>query len=160
MKKLFVLVVVFLLAACGGIGGSSNLETFDNSKLKEELKEGAFQPRLPTNTPFKVTDTQVIHPPNQDTRLMIDFMSYGDNEKIKNTMGLVAVNGKNVESSMLEFEEVEIGEITGQYAVNGAEAMILKWSEDGISYSLTYYGKQSEKEVKKEELIDTAESFE
>lgn len=160
MKKLFVLFSILFLAACGSSGASNNLEDFDNSRLKEELKEVAFQPQLPTNTPFKVTETQVNHPPNQDTVLMIDFMSYGDDDKIKNTMSLMAVNGENIDDAIMEFEEVEIGDITGLYAVNDAEAMILKWEEAGISYTLTFYGKQSEKEITKEDLIDTAASFE
>ncbi|WP_409250643.1 DUF4367 domain-containing protein [Bacillus sp. SCS-153A] len=160
MRNLLVFVGILFLAACGNIVDSSGLEDFDNSSLKQELKEKPFQPQLPTKTPFKVSDTQVIHLPNQDTVLMIDFMSYRDNERIKNTMGLMVVNGKNVESSNMEFEDVKIGDIKGKYAVNSADAMILKWTKDGISYDLTYFGKQSEKEITKADLIKTAESFE
>jgi hypothetical protein len=160
VKKLFVFFAIMFLAACGNSGASNGLEDFDNSSLKEELKEEAFEPQLPTNTPFKVTDTEVTHPPNQDSVLMIDFTSYGDDDKIKNTMSLMAVNGKNIDDAIMEFEDVEIGAITGQYAVNDAEAMILKWEEGGISYNLAFYGKQSEQDVTKEELIKTAESFE
>jgi hypothetical protein len=60
----------------------------------------------------------------------------------------------------LDLEDVEIGGITGKYAVNDADAMILKWTEDGVSYGLTFFGKQSEKEISKEELIETGVSFE
>jgi hypothetical protein len=157
LKKLFVFVVIFFLAACGNSGTSSNLEDFDNSNLKEELSAKAFQPKLPTKTPFEVTDAQVSNAPNQDTVLTIDFTNSGESS---NYMGLMAVNGKNVESSKMEFEEVKIGDIKGKYAVNNAGTMILKWTENGISYDLTYFGKQSEKEITKEELIKTAESFE
>lgn len=161
MKKVMMLIAIIFLAGCGSSGDSSGLEDFDHSSLKEKLKEEAFQPQLPTETPFEVTDTQVTHPPNQDTVLMIDFMSYRDDGKIKNTMSLMAVNAKSVDDAILKFEEVTIGDITGQYVVNNAGAMILKWTKDGIAYNLTCYsGEISEEDVTKEELIQTAESFE
>ncbi|WP_113926877.1 DUF4367 domain-containing protein [Bacillus sp. P14.5] len=161
MKKIFVIIAVIFLTACGNSGASGGLEDFDHSRLKEELEEEAFQPQLPAKTPFEVTETQVTHPPNQDTVLMIDFMSYRDDNKIKNSMSLMAVNVKSVDDAILKFEEVKIGDITGKYTVNDAGAIILKWNKEGIAYNLTFYGgKVSEAEVTKEELILTAESFE
>jgi hypothetical protein len=155
-KRLFLLFVnVLLLAGCGG--GNSSLNTFDNTELKKEMEELAFQPKLPTKTPFEVTGTDVRHPPSSDDIIIVDFISSGEKN---NHMGLMVANGKNVESSNLDFEDVEIEDNTGKYAVNDADAMILKWTEDGVSYSLTFFGKQSEKEVTKEELIETAVSFE
>jgi hypothetical protein len=156
MKKLFVFVVFLFLAACGNSGDSSSLESFDNSNLKEELNREAFQPMLPTKTPFEVIDAQVSHPPNQDNVLMIDFMSSGKS----NHMGLMVVVGKNIESSLMGFEEVKIGDLKGKYAVKDTEAKILKWTEDGISYDLTYFEKQSKEDITKKELIKMAESFE
>ncbi|WP_409253319.1 DUF4367 domain-containing protein [Bacillus sp. SCS-153A] len=157
MKKILFLLLlnVLLLAACGSV--NSSLKNFDNTELKKEMEELAFQPKLPTKTPFEVTETDFRHPPSSDDIIMVDFMSFGDSN---NHMSLMVVNGKNVESSNMDFEDVEVGDTTGKYAVNDADAMILKWTEDGISYDLTFFGKQSEKEVTKEELIETAESFE
>ncbi|MEI5909642.1 DUF4367 domain-containing protein [Bacillus spongiae] len=161
MKKTFVFLTVLFLTACANFGAFSSLEDFDNSSLKEELKGMAFQPKLPTITPFKVTDTQVIYDENQDNLMVIDFMSLDESDnRVNNRMSLEAFNGGNIEERNMRREEVEIGEITGRYKVNDAEAMILEWDKDGIYYSLIFYGKQSEKEVTKEELIKTAESFE
>lgn len=88
---------------------------------------------------------------------MVDFLS---SDQSSNQLSLMAVNGENIDSSDMVFEEVEIDDISGQYAVNDEDVMILKWSENGISYNLTYYGEETDHKVTKEELIQTAASFE
>ncbi|EDL66620.1 hypothetical protein [Bacillus sp. SG-1] len=158
MKRfLFLFLTLSLMLAACSSGASGSLESFDASDLRSDLEEMSFQPQLPTLVPFEVTDTDLRKPPSSENALMVDFLS---SDQSSNQLSLMAVNGENVESSEMVFEEVEIDDITGQYAVNDEDVMILKWSENGISYNLTYYGEETDHKVTKEELIQTAASFE
>ncbi len=71
----------------------------------------------------------------------------------------MTINGGTVQSDM-EFEVVKIGGKKGKYAVNDSRVMMLNWTENDIHYRLAYYGQQSEKEITKKDLIETAMSFE
>jgi predicted CopG family antitoxin len=62
--------------------------------------------------------------------------------------------------SDMKFEKVEIGDLKGQYSVNDVKTKILRWKENDLEYSLIYYGHQSDKELSKEDLIETAKAFE
>ena len=157
MRRLFFLLLAIPLMLLGCSSGSDvTLHSFDNSVLKEQTKEQSFQPELPTKVPFKVTDAQFSPPPKQDTVLTFDFYSQGESN---NHLSLMVVKGK-IASTEREFEEVEIGDEKGGYAVNGAGAQILKWSKGDVDYALTYFAKQSDDQISKEQLIETAKSFE
>ena len=158
MKRfLFLFVTLSLILVGCSSGANGSLESFDATDLRTELDEMSFQPQLPTLVPFEVTDTDLRKPPSSDNVLMVDFLS---SDQSSNQLSLMAVNGENIDSSDMVFEEVEIDDISGQYAVNDEDVMILKWSENGISYNLTYYGEETDHKVTKEELIQTAASFE
>ncbi|MGG4166409.1 DUF4367 domain-containing protein [Rossellomorea vietnamensis] len=159
MKRLlfFLLVIPIFLFGCnnGENGNNSSLNDFDNTELKEQLKDQDFQPKLPSKTPIAVENAQFDPPVEGREVLTFDF--FGE----ESHLGLMTVRGKKVSnSSDIEYEEVEIGELKGKYGVNDAGVMNLYWTDDKTYYRLTYYGKQSEKEITKEELIATAESFE
>ncbi|WP_456270970.1 DUF4367 domain-containing protein [Bacillus sp. AK031] len=156
MKKVLFMLTITILILFGCSSSNSTLHNFDTSQLEKEMDTLSFQPKLPTKIPFEETNAQFSQPPSSENIITIDFMSTGEST---NHLGLMIVNGKSVESSDLEFEEVTIGNNKGKYAVNNAGAMIVKWTDNNISYDLGYYGQQSDKEITKEELIETAESF-
>ncbi len=154
-----VFVVLLVLAGCSTSG---NLYDYDDTKLKEGLEERAFQPRVPTKLPFD--DGQAdLNPPielgegQDDTVIMIDFTSSGEGNR--NLMGLEIVKDIDVHSDM-EYETVDIGELKGQFAETEAGNMVLNWKEDNMNYTLSYYKEQSDTEITKEDLIETAKSFE
>ena len=158
MKKLIVVLLTIPLFLIGCSGGTqSTLADFDHTQLKKQIEDQGFQPKLPAKMPFEGAKAEFSPPPNQQEVLIFDFFSHG--EENNNHLGLMIVNGKKGSSNM-EFEDVSIGDLKGKYAVNNAEAQTLRWKDGEIEYSLTYYGKQSDKEVSKEELIETAKSFE
>ncbi|WP_064092927.1 hypothetical protein [Rossellomorea aquimaris] len=158
MKKIIILLLTIplLLLGCSS-GTQSTLVDFDHAQLKKQIEVQGFQPKLPAKMPFEGAKAEFSPPPNQQDVLIFDFFSHG--EENKNHLGFMIVNGKNSSSDM-EFEDVSIGDIKGKYAVNNGDAQILRWKDGDIEYSLTYYGKQSDKEVSKGELIETAKSFE
>jgi hypothetical protein len=153
----WLLVISVLLMSCSNAdgGNDSSLHDFDNSDLREQLNQQDFKPKLPSKTPIEVKDAQ-FDPPIAGHEI-VTFDLYGEGSH----MGLMMVRGKEVSNrSDNEYEEVEIGDVKGEYGVDDAGVMHLDWTDDRIHYRLTYYGEQSEKEITKEELIETAESFE
>ncbi|MBM7602428.1 DUF4367 domain-containing protein [Metabacillus litoralis] len=161
MKKIGFMLLPILLLVIGCSGGTS-LTEFDNTKLKEELNDQAFQPKLPTKLPFEVEEAAFTTPPQEQQPsniLSFDFFGSGDENGKGNHLSLMAVNGGKVESN-IEYEDVKIGDLNGSYEVNDEEEMILNWSENDIHYRLTFYVQQSDNELTKEELIETAKSFE
>lgn len=157
MRKLFIILItlsVFLIG-CNSTN-STSLPEFENSTLKEKIKDAEFQPKLPTKLPFDASKAEFNPPPNSDDTLIFDFTSEGEDKN--NHLGLKVVKGKKI-SRDNKGEEVEIGDNSGFYAENDADTQTLTWQEEEISYTLTYFGNQSYKEISKEELIKTAESF-
>ncbi|WP_221567891.1 DUF4367 domain-containing protein [Alkalihalobacillus sp. TS-13] len=126
MKKWLsmVFIVVLILAGCSSDG---SLYDYDNTKLKEELEERAFQPKVPTKLPFGEGQAD-LNPPielgegKDDTVIMIDFTS--SEEGNRNLMGLEIVNDLDVHPDM-EYETVDIGELKGQFAENETGNMVL-----------------------------------
>jgi hypothetical protein len=157
MRKFFVILITLslLLLGCNSTN-STALTEFDNSQLKEKIKDAKFQPKLPTKLPFEVSNAEFNPPPNSGDTLIFDFTSEGEDNN--NHLGLKIVKGKII-STDNKGEKVEIGDNDGRYAENDADTQTLTWQEEEISYSLTYFGNQSDKEISKEELIKTAESF-
>lgn len=161
MKKIVFMFLLLLLLLIGCSGGTS-LTEFDHTKLKEEINDQAFQPKLPTKLPFEIEEAVFTPPPKEQQPsniLSFDFFGSGDEDGKGNHLSLIAVNGGKVESNK-EYEDVKIGDLKGSYAVKDEEEMILNWSENDIHYRLTFYVQQSENEVTKEELIETAKAFE
>lgn len=161
MKKILVMLLPILLLVLGCSAGTS-LTEFDNTKLKEEINDQAFQPELPTKLPFEIEEAVFTIPPQEQQPsniLSFDFFGSEDENGKGNHLSLMAVNGGKVESN-IEYEDVKIGDLKGNYAVNDEEEMILNWSENDIHYRLTFYVQQSENEVTKDDLIETAKSFE
>ncbi len=161
-KMLFILIAIpFLLLGCSNLSKNSQLSEFDNSDLKTKLEDQAFQPKLPSKLPFEVEQAEFTPPPKDYMPVTIHFLSSrnGNGDHLE----LLIFNhkdGGNVQHSGVKFEDVKIGDIKAKYAVNDSEAMMLNWTEDDIFYGLTYYGKQSDTEITKEDLIETAKSFE
>ncbi|MGP4081110.1 DUF4367 domain-containing protein [Pseudalkalibacillus sp. R45] len=161
MKKWLSMVsmLVLILAGCNSSG---SLYDYDNTKLKEELEERDFQPRVPTKLPFDEGQADLnpsieLGEGQDDTVIMIDFTSSGEADR--NLLGLEIVKDVEVDSDM-EYETVDIGELKGQFADNEAGNMVLNWKEGNINYTLSYYKEQSDTEITKEHLIETAKSFE
>ncbi|PGY12642.1 DUF4367 domain-containing protein [Bacillus sp. AFS031507] len=158
MTKKFLFLLAFVpLLLMGCTASGSNLYEFDHSKLKEQVKDQEFQPELPSKLPLENMKASFSPIPDQADVQTFDFFTNGKGNK--NHLELLVVN-KKASSSNLKFEEVEIGDLNGQYAVNDEKAQILRWKENNLEYTLTYYGQQSDKELSKEDLIETAKSFE
>jgi hypothetical protein len=162
-KILFLLVTIpLLLMGCSssGTSGNTKLNDFDNTQLKAKLEDAAFQPQLPTKMPIEIKQADFTPPPKEHMPLSIHFYGSGNgNGDHLELMVFNNQNGEGVHNSGVNFEEVKIGDIKGKYGVNDSEAMMLNWTEDDNYYALTYYGQQSDTEITKEDLIETAKSF-
>ncbi|WP_226666268.1 DUF4367 domain-containing protein [Metabacillus litoralis] len=161
MKKIFIILLPILLLVMGCSGGK-NLIDFDHTKLKEEIKEQSFQPKLPSNLPFDVEEAIFTPPPKEQqpsSILTFDFFGPENESGNKDHLSLMTVKGGKVESD-LEYEDVKIGDLKGKYALNDGKEMILNWIEDDVYYVLTFYVQQSDTKISKEDLIKTAKSFE
>ncbi|MFD1020981.1 DUF4367 domain-containing protein [Thalassobacillus hwangdonensis] len=156
MKKLIFMVISISVIFTGCVGDDVALHKFDNENLLNQLENESFQPKLPTKLPFKASHAQFTRPPNQTNLISIDIFS--DDEK-SDHLSMMVVKGDMESVSQSGFEQVEIGNIQGYYVKNQAGAMLLYWTDNSIDYQMTYFSPQSESEVTKEELIETAESF-
>ncbi|UOY92411.1 DUF4367 domain-containing protein [Ectobacillus sp. JY-23] len=154
MKKVLVafLLASSLIVACSK--GNNDLQNFDKTKLVSEVKKAEFQPKLPTQMPFQVKSTDVSSLGTQKNVMTIMFVGEGGEQ-----MGLQIVKGNVEYADDLKRETIKIGSKEGYYVKNDAGAQMLNWKDNGISYDLTYFSKQSKKEISKEQLIGVAESF-
>ncbi|WP_044022439.1 DUF4367 domain-containing protein [Bacillus sp. SG-1] len=153
MKKLFVFVTILFLAACGNSGASSNLEDFDNSDLKEGLQEEAFQSELPTKLPFAVRGATFTPTPGDQRELRQTFQFDGVDGQfmdLRTNSGEVHFTGTDND------EQVKIGDHDGTIGETENGSLSLHWKDGDLTYHLMANGD----EVTKEELIETAESFE
>ncbi|WP_421383406.1 DUF4367 domain-containing protein [Bacillus salacetis] len=153
MKKLFILVTILFLAACGNSGASSNLEDFDNSNLKDDLQEEAFQSELPTKMPFEVKGATFTPTPGDQREVMQTFQFEGVDGQfmdLKTNSGEVHFSGTDND------EQVEIGDHEGTFGKTENGSLSLHWEDGDLTYHLMANGD----EVTKEELIETAGSFE
>ena len=154
-KKLLILLPIILLLFAGCSSNGSNLYEFDNSILKEQVKDNGFQPKLPTKLPFENVKASFDSLPDQTDIKTFEFFSSrkGNN----NHLGLLVVKGKEGQSNS-KFEEVKIGERKGQYFVS-KEEQTLRWKDRDLEYTLIYYTEQSNMKLSKADLIETAKSF-
>ena len=162
MKSLlsFILVTFLLLSGCS-LGKADGLNAYDNTSLQNKLKDEAYQPNLPAQLPFQAENTNFEPTPTTgDTEAVYNFIFSGEGKSIE----LMTLNGKSIHMNM-EMKEVDIGNLEGKYAEkkmerSGETIKYLTWKQDGIVYKLTAANKKSEKSISKEDLINTAESFE
>ena len=98
MKKILFLLFVNMLLITGCVSDTSGLKPFDKElELKEQMKELTFQPKLPTKIPFKVTGTDLRHPPSTKDIMVIDFIS---SDEKKNQLSLLIANEKKAKVRM------------------------------------------------------------
>ncbi len=154
MKRFSVLIIMLCLVVFGCSKNNPNLIKFDNSKLSSQLKESTYHPKLPTQLPFEVKSAQADIQPNEGKVITI-YIVGKDGEQ----MGISIVNRKVEYGDNLKREKVKFGNKKGSYTKNDAGSMTLEWVDSGIHYDLTYFSKQSKKDISKEDLIDTAKSF-
>ena len=154
MKKIMILLLVISILCLGCSNESKNLHNFDKSKLSSQLKEASFKPKLPTELPFEVKNAKAEMLKSQSNIINIFFVGKNGEQ-----MSLQIVKGKVNYSDDLKREKVVIGKNKGSYVKNDAGAMMLEWKDNGIHYDLTYFSKQSGKEIDKSDLIQTAKSF-
>jgi hypothetical protein len=154
MKKLLLSLVTIMLIATGcGTSTGSNLQDVDVSNIKEEIKDEAFQSKLPTKIPFELDSATYSPVPEGQRDMMQTFQFTGvDGEFID----LKTYSGKVMEEGSQESEEVTIGDIKGKYIKNENGANGVIWKEDGLEYHLM----AKEGDATKDELIEMAESFE
>lgn len=160
MKKIIVSLLLcmplFIIGCSNGSQGKDALHTYGHQDLALKLEKEPFQSKLPTKMPFKVVDTGFEPSPIEPERERVQsFDFYGDD---KEHISLMVVNGGSV-SSKAEFEQVESGDFTGEYAVNDSEEKLLKWKDGKKHYRITFYAFTTDTEVTKEDLINTAKSF-
>lgn len=152
MKKILVLLTILVLSACGN-GASSSLEDFDNSNLKKDSKDKAFQSELPTRTPFEVESATFTPGPEGQEDLRQTFGFYGVDGEF---MNLITYSGKVNFSGTDNSEQVEIGGNEGTFGEAENGSLSLHWEDGDLTYNLLADGE----EVTKEELIEMANSFE
>ena len=102
MKKILVMLLPILLLVLGCSAGTS-LTEFDNTKLKEEINDQAFQPELPTKLPFEIEEAVFTIPPQEQQPsniLSFDFFGSEDENGKGNHLSLMAVNGGKFESNI------------------------------------------------------------
>jgi hypothetical protein len=153
-KKLLILLAFVLLLLVGCNANSSKLYKFDNSTLKSQVKDLEFIPKLPSKLPFENVKATFSSPPDQGDLQTFDFFTSGKGNN--NFLELLVINNKEGFSGS-KFEEVKIGEIKGKYF---KKTQTLRWKDKNLEYSLMYHGEQSDKKLSKEDLIETAKSFE
>jgi hypothetical protein len=152
VKKLIVFLAVLLLTACGN-DASSNLEKFDHSKLEEDIKDEAYQSKLPTGFPFEIESASYTPVPENQRDTMQTFQFYGINgEYIELRTNSGEVHFSGIEGS----EQVSVNNHDGTFGETENGSLSLHWEDGDITYHLMAKGD----EVTKEELIATAESFE
>ncbi|GEN52622.1 hypothetical protein [Halobacillus faecis] len=157
MKKLlFIIALPMVLFGCNSQDG---LQGFDSKELNQKLGDVSFQPKLPTELPFEVKQADFSQPPEvQQSVNTLNFDFYGEG---KEHLSLLTVNGGEVSStSEEEYQDVEIGSVSGAYFAHDSGDQTLRWKEEDIHYVLKFMGDQSETDVSKEDLIKTAEAFE
>ncbi|WP_201714633.1 DUF4367 domain-containing protein [Rossellomorea arthrocnemi] len=155
MKRIIFLLLALPLFLMGCNQGSSNLEEYNQSELKEKVSKQNLQPKLPTKLPFELVESSFDAGPSgkESKKIIIDF--YGEKNE---HLGFVASSKVNL-SSDLEQENVDIGEVKGKYAENENGVKYLMWKDGEINYTLQYFSQASETKIEKQELIDTAKSF-
>lgn len=153
MKKLFLFVGILFLAACSDSGASSNLKDFDHSNLKEDLQDETLQSELPTKTPFEVEGATFTPTPGDQRETIQTFQFHGVNDEL---MDLKTFNGEANFSGTDNDEQVEVGENEGTIGETENGSLSLHWKDGDLTYHLMANGD----EVTKDELIETAESFE
>jgi hypothetical protein len=153
LKKFLIFVLILFLAACGNSGASSNLEDFDNLSLKEDLQEEAFQSELPTKMPFDVEGATFTPTPGDQREIIQSFQFHGVDDEF---MDLQTYSGEAHFSGTDNDEQVEIGDNEGTFGEYENGSFGLRWKDGDLTYRLMAKGD----EVTKEELIETAESFE
>ncbi|WP_409250609.1 DUF4367 domain-containing protein [Bacillus sp. SCS-153A] len=152
MKKLFLLIGILFLTACGNSGASADLEDFNHSNLKESLQEEAFQSKLPTRTPFEVEGATFTPTPGDQRETIQTFQFHGVDDEF---MDLKTYSGEAHFSGNQDDEQVNIGENEGTFGETENGSLSLYWQDGNLTYHLMANGE----EVTKEELIATAESF-
>jgi hypothetical protein len=153
LKKFFMFVVLLFLAACGNSGASSNLEDFDNSSLKEDLQEESFQSELPTKMPFEVEGATFTPSPGDQREIIQSFQFHGVDDEF---MDLTTYSSEANFSGTDDDEQVEVGGNEGTFGEAENGSLRLLWKDGDLTYRFMAKGE----EVTKEELIETAESFE
>lgn len=153
MKKLFVFVGILFLAACSDSGALSNLKDFDHSNLKEDLQDETFQSELPTKTPFEVKGATFTPTPGDQRETIQTFQFHGVNDEF---MDLKTFSGEANFSGTDNDEQVEVGENEGTIGETENGSLSLHWKDGDLTYHLMANGD----DVTKDELIETAESFE
>lgn len=162
MKKFFSVLVIFLfcITGCGthGAGGSAQgLTKYDNTELKAQLKDAAFQPKLPTKMPIGVNETTVQY--SDDNKVGIVFEGPGKENNKAYRISLDISKGEGNYGSPGNSKEVDIGGIKGQYGEGNPRLRTITWREDGISYYLLLQYNKSEFALSEKELINIAKSF-
>ncbi|MEW4306006.1 DUF4367 domain-containing protein [Rossellomorea marisflavi] len=153
MKKALILIMGLLfLTACGN-SASSSLEEYDNSDLKNDIQNEPFQSELPTKLPFEVDSATFTPAPGEQSKTMQTFQFEGVDGQfmdLKTNSGEVNFSGTDND------ESVEIGDNEGTFGETKNGSLSLHWKDGDLTYQLMAKGDK----VTKEELIETAKSFE
>ncbi|WP_079478916.1 DUF4367 domain-containing protein [Halobacillus salinus] len=154
-----VMIVLFVLAGCANTNASEGVP-YDSESLQTQLEDQSYQPKLPTQFPFEISEVKFSAAPTENEEKVFDFTFIGEGEAVE----LMTFNGESINLDV-ETEAVEIGSIEGQYAeqeVNdmGTTVRRLVWKEDGVVYNMSSADDQENDGASKEELIQIAESFE
>ncbi|GGF26879.1 hypothetical protein GCM10010954_27400 [Halobacillus andaensis] len=156
VQRLFFVTMLVFLVGCSD-GSADDLEPFDHSALEEELNAESFQPKLPAQLPYEVEDYNYTPGPmsQKDTLLNFEFIGKGPT-----IIELMTTKGDINYGDDVATEQVEVGDTQGEYGESKDESSKrLVWKEDDISYELKYFMEGSEKNITKDELIQSAESF-
>ncbi|WP_430789828.1 hypothetical protein VBD025_04865 [Virgibacillus flavescens] len=173
MKKvipILILSLLFLTVGCSPVNSSENdndkLENNKNNKhlvdaeWKKEIKELdlKFNPKLPTTMPIPIKKAEFSPLPHRPIDvIVVDFY-----EESGAHISVMITNGGRGRSS-IDYEHVKIGNLDGKYFESDSDSEMVKkelrWKENDLHYTLTFYQVRSSVDITKKDLITTAKSF-
>ncbi|MEI5908041.1 DUF4367 domain-containing protein [Bacillus spongiae] len=151
MKKLLFLLVTMMVLLIGCSNGS-DLQEYEHSSLKDDLKGEPFQAKLPTKLPFEVELATFTPAPTEEQKESIQTFQF---DGINGELLDMKAFKNEVDYGEIDKEEVTIGGETGYYFENENDAKILIWINEGMNYELA----TMEKSITKNDLVEVAKSI-
>jgi hypothetical protein len=148
-KKIRLLLLVLLMVGC-------NKDGIDYSDIEKEMDERKFLFKVPSELPIAVKKIE-MNKMNVASSADGYEITFHSNNEVKAQLTVFSKGEELYEISNDQFPVTEsLVNVNGNKGIYGKN--IIRWTEDGISYNLSF-SPHDRFSISKEELIKIAESF-
>lgn len=155
MVRLAIIILLTLPALLMGCNSNSvSLHSFDDSAVRQKVKEKGYEAELPTKLPFKLKETGVR---KVGSVFHIEFIREGQGKADELLLRVIDMEIGDYGQDQ-EFEKVKVNDNKGYFSEKEG-GLFLTWVKGEFQYFLTYSKSQSKTEIAKEEFIQVAESL-